>query len=256
MKGRGFGDKTLWIITSEHGEGLCNHGHFYHGGRINNEQLHVPLLLHFPSSDFAYTTEKIVEHVDVAPTAAELVGSSFEKQIKPIQGTSLLTFLDGDSNLFPDKYAFSHRLHMLEDAEGFHEMRIGNFKYILNKDGSEQFFDVSVNPPRNIIDDPKYSYYKDILKKEVASQYEKFSLQDRKYKYILRKKGNDELYDIANDPYELKNIINNDSLNAIKDAFKSEILDRVSSFSQGSSGEESPLTEDLMDKLESAGYIK
>ncbi|GAB1421024.1 sulfatase [Anaerolineales bacterium] len=39
---------TLVIITADHGEGLGDHGFFGHGFVVNQELVHVPLIIHYP----------------------------------------------------------------------------------------------------------------------------------------------------------------------------------------------------------------
>ena len=50
MDESGHNRRTLWIITSDHGEGLGNHGHMGHGKYIYQEQLRVPLILRLPGA--------------------------------------------------------------------------------------------------------------------------------------------------------------------------------------------------------------
>ena len=69
LREKGFGPHTLWIITSDHGEGLGNHRWLGHGKHIYNEQIHVPLIFYFSSGSFpASSVEQLVEHIDILPT--------------------------------------------------------------------------------------------------------------------------------------------------------------------------------------------
>ncbi|HIG17841.1 MAG TPA: hypothetical protein EYQ31_11490, partial [Candidatus Handelsmanbacteria bacterium] len=42
----GLTDRTLFVVTSDHGEGLGSHGWPLHGSRLYDEQLRVPLIVH------------------------------------------------------------------------------------------------------------------------------------------------------------------------------------------------------------------
>jgi arylsulfatase A-like enzyme len=193
---------SLWVITSEHGEGLCSHAYAYHGLRIYNEQLHVPLLLHFPFRDFSKEIEDIVEHVDILPTIAELVGFDLNKQIKPIQGTSLLTFLDDNPN-FPDKYAFSQRRYfseesILTDKDRMFSLQNKNFKYIFNENNEDEFFSLKEDPLElnNIINDNlevEEGFKKEILERIVRFTDNKDNdsnrIEDEELKKILENLG-------------------------------------------------------------------
>lgn len=48
LRRRGLDKNTLIIITSDHGEGLGQHGHVGHQSNLYFEALHVPLLVRFP----------------------------------------------------------------------------------------------------------------------------------------------------------------------------------------------------------------
>ena len=45
----GFGENTVLIITSDHGEEFGEHGIFDHGNSLYRPSVHVPLLIAFPS---------------------------------------------------------------------------------------------------------------------------------------------------------------------------------------------------------------
>lgn len=143
----GLNDNALWILTSEHGEGLCNHSYDLHSQRIYNEQLHVPLLLHFPDQNISASVDKIVEHVDILPTVADLIGVSLDNQIKPIQGESLMKLVK-DDDLFPDKYAFSVRRDHYFENWNF-SLQNEFYKYILKSRlgiQEEEFYDLKKDP--------------------------------------------------------------------------------------------------------------
>lgn len=50
LKSRGLYDDALIIITSDHGEGLWDHGRRAHGEKPFEEQVAVPLMAHFPTT--------------------------------------------------------------------------------------------------------------------------------------------------------------------------------------------------------------
>ena len=66
--------RTLWIITSDHGEGLASHQIAGHGGRIYQEQLLVPLIFHASDGGLGgqggRRVENLVQHIDLYPTLA------------------------------------------------------------------------------------------------------------------------------------------------------------------------------------------
>lgn len=48
LSARGFLDRTVVILTADHGEAFGDHGHWGHAGTLHVEQLHVPLVLWAP----------------------------------------------------------------------------------------------------------------------------------------------------------------------------------------------------------------
>ena len=53
------GSNTLWVVTSDHGQGLANHDWFGHHLHIYNEQVHVPLILHFSNGQGLVVSSRI-----------------------------------------------------------------------------------------------------------------------------------------------------------------------------------------------------
>lgn len=69
LKRRGLYDTLTIVITSDHGEEFMDHGGFWHGTTLYDEQLHVPLFVKLPRGERAGTTvSHWVESVDVMPT--------------------------------------------------------------------------------------------------------------------------------------------------------------------------------------------
>lgn len=63
------------VVTSDHGEGLGDHGEDEHGLLLYAESLHVPLLVSWPDGRSAGTkVSSTVRLIDIAPTLLELAG--------------------------------------------------------------------------------------------------------------------------------------------------------------------------------------
>jgi len=74
LAARGF-DRPLVAVTSDHGEGLGDHGEDEHGLLLYTEALRVPLLLARPDGTGAGTqVSTTVRHIDIAPTLLEMIG--------------------------------------------------------------------------------------------------------------------------------------------------------------------------------------
>ena len=55
LKSEGLYDNTTIVITSDHGEEFLEHGGWWHGTTLYDEQLHVPLIVKLPNSQWAGT---------------------------------------------------------------------------------------------------------------------------------------------------------------------------------------------------------
>jgi len=74
LEGRGLSDRTVIIVTGDHGEEFGDHGGQFHGVHLHGELLHVPLIMKVPGVEHE-AVEAIVELVDLAPTILELLGN-------------------------------------------------------------------------------------------------------------------------------------------------------------------------------------
>jgi arylsulfatase len=87
-------EKTLIVITADHGEKFLEHGELVHGGKtLYNEVVHVPLIIHnkkaFPLQK---RVERLVEAVDVFATLIDFCNLDEVKlgETNQLQGSSIL----------------------------------------------------------------------------------------------------------------------------------------------------------------------
>jgi arylsulfatase A-like enzyme len=66
---------TLLIITSDHGEGLWDHGLMAHGKTLFREEIQVPLLIYLPGKKIARRVNTNVSTLDILPTVRDLAGT-------------------------------------------------------------------------------------------------------------------------------------------------------------------------------------
>ncbi|MGQ9802030.1 MAG: sulfatase-like hydrolase/transferase [Candidatus Saccharicenans sp.] len=102
LEQNGLTDRTLIIITSDHGESLGEHGEKTHGYLAYNSTLHVPLIIQAPGFKGGRSEATVVSHLDIFPTVCELLGL---KKPAGLQGRSLLPALRG-KKLGPEKVYF------------------------------------------------------------------------------------------------------------------------------------------------------
>ncbi|MCZ6507562.1 MAG: sulfatase, partial [Acidobacteria bacterium] len=190
---QGLNRNALWIVTSDHGQGLGAHGWFGHSVQIYNAQLHVPLVVWFadgtvPPRD---VEDHVVGHVDVLPTLAELVGGDLSAQILPIRGRSLAPFLRGAPAARSRSFAFAQRSEYASPtrrrrSRGNYEpgsrfaLQSLDFKYLLFTEGANEFYDLRADPYElvNLIDDPEHQAHSERFKAEIKALVES-STNDR-----------------------------------------------------------------------------
>ncbi|HET7292280.1 MAG TPA: sulfatase [Vicinamibacteria bacterium] len=92
----GLLEKTVLIVTADHGEAFREHGHIGHEVQVYDELAHVPLLIRFPKAAglAGRRIRSLVELNDLAPTIADALG--FWRAGRPkLQGLSLLPVAAG-----------------------------------------------------------------------------------------------------------------------------------------------------------------
>jgi arylsulfatase A-like enzyme len=93
LRERGLLDRTLVIVTADHGESFGRHGIFYHSSSFLAGQLHVPLLLRWPG--------RVPEHqvVDATVSLRDLPATVYDllelPDPSPFPGRSLRRFWSG-----------------------------------------------------------------------------------------------------------------------------------------------------------------
>ncbi len=85
LKRRGLYDDLTIVITSDHGEEFMEHGGFWHGTTLYEEQLHVPLFVKLPKNERGGSrVSHWVESVDVMPTLLTLAGATIPEAVQGI----------------------------------------------------------------------------------------------------------------------------------------------------------------------------
>jgi arylsulfatase A-like enzyme len=141
---------TLWILTSDHGEGLGSHGYAGHGGRLYNEQLRVPLLIHATDGSLApRRVATLVQLVDLLPTLAELLSIPLAVVQPALAGRSLVPLLRGDAGESGARFAFAEKRRSDEEGDdmgGLIALQDLEHKLIRHQDGQEEFFRLGADP--------------------------------------------------------------------------------------------------------------
>jgi arylsulfatase A-like enzyme len=152
LRERGLLDRTLVVVTADHGEELWDHGGFFHGQSLYHEQLSVPLIMRLPGAVAAGTVVRdIARTVDLLPTMTTVLGLP---GLPAAAGATLVTgegavvvgadrevFARAANPLFPHRFALQRRDH----------------KYIVTVEtGVEELYDRGDDPGerQNLADEP------------------------------------------------------------------------------------------------------
>jgi len=90
----GQADRTIIVVTSDHGEGRAEHNESTHAFLAYDTTIHVPLIVHVPGRG----TKRVaapVGTVDIVPTLLELLGLELPSHL---QGHSLVPLMNGEQS--------------------------------------------------------------------------------------------------------------------------------------------------------------
>lgn len=209
---------TLWVIVADHGEGLGNHNWLEHEKYLYDEQVHVPLVIYSPGClPEGVTSDRIVELVDILPTLLELTDLKRPEGAERWEGRSFA------SNLISG--AKESSVSEMNDRYAFIQRR----------------YYAQPGDPEDVIS-PLEGY-----------RGETFCLQDGRYKYIMSTVGEDELYDLINDPWELNNISGQEE--ELVTVFQNRLSRRVDSLKKTAPGGFEIVGRDGIRKLKTLGYV-
>ena len=124
----GLMERTLLVVTADHGEEFFEHGGKGHRRTLFDEVLKVPLLFRLPGRIPAgLRIEQQIRHVDVMPTILSLLGVGVET---PVSGTDVASWLAGEAgDAVPD--AVSRLVHG-ENVYVWISVRTEGYKYLVN----------------------------------------------------------------------------------------------------------------------------
>ncbi len=144
LRQRGLYDPALIVLTADHGEEFYEHGGWWHGTTLYDEQINVPLIMKPPAGrGRAGVPVGLVRHLDIAPTLLAVAGVPIPEEM---QGRVLeLAAPDGDGAAA----VFSE-----QDFEGnvIRSVRTAQWKLIEANEGNprglppEQLFRVAEDP--------------------------------------------------------------------------------------------------------------
>ncbi len=139
LKAWGIYEKTMLIVTADHGDELWEDGERVgHAGSQRETVVHVPMMIHYPPLFPAAKIRGGTEGVDIVPTIADVLGVAFDPEW---QGASLLSVAQG-SDAYP-------LLATSSAYENSHTGRIGHWKLQLKGGGTPRLWNLAKDPDEN-----------------------------------------------------------------------------------------------------------
>jgi len=136
LRNSGVLDRSMLVVTSDHGEEFLEHGHVKHCRGVWNTLTHVPLLLRLPGSTEPKRVDSSVQLVDLLPTVLDYLDLAAEEI--EMEGNTMRPLIEGSPTT--SRFSFS-------DQSKYRGVDDGRFHLIL--DGIETsitLFDTHTDP--------------------------------------------------------------------------------------------------------------
>ena len=117
LKSRGLYDETVIVVVADHGQGLGDHGWWFHR-ILYQEQIRVPLLIKPLSGPRGTRVDAVVRGVDLHPTVLDLAGLEVPAGL---DGRSLRGLMAGEAE--PPRTAYAELLAAFDANSAFHRLR-------------------------------------------------------------------------------------------------------------------------------------
>ncbi len=204
-------DNTIIFFYSDHGGTLP-----WMKREVLERGTHIPLIIRLPGARNGGTVnDELVSAVDFAPTILSLAGISIPAYL---QGQA---FLGSQKAKLPRKYVFAARDRMDTEYDRVRMVRNKNFRYLYNYSPEKPYY-------QNIEYRLSIPMMKELLELRDEGKLNKIQMAWFSTKPV------EELYDVANDPFETHNLAYDprysDKLTELRSAFK-EWNDKVGDLS-------------------------
>jgi arylsulfatase A-like enzyme len=104
LKASGLDERTVVVLTSNHGEDLAEHFPSPYHGFLYDSCLRVPLVIRDPAQDGPRRIDTVVQAIDLAPTVLERSGIPVERRM---DGHSLLPLLGRGEGSYTERVVYS-----------------------------------------------------------------------------------------------------------------------------------------------------
>lgn len=144
LRVRGLEDRTLVVLTADHGEGLGQHGWMHHAVHLYREQVRVPLVFVMPGLPSGASVATPVALHEVAPTVLDLLGVPIPDSFT---GHSLASAVRrGAEPEARPVFGYRARRTGASFATERWSVRTERMRYIRDADGTIELYDLDADP--------------------------------------------------------------------------------------------------------------
>jgi arylsulfatase A-like enzyme len=184
-------DNTIIFFWGDHGDGLPRGKRWLYDSGLN-----IPLIIKYPGAGKASVDNRLISSIDFGPTALSLAGIPVPAHM---QGIPFL----GDQQGEPRDAVFAARDRVDESYDMMRSVRTKDYLYICNYYPNEPF---SIWVPYL----SKMPIYMEMLRLDAEGK-----LTGNQKSWMSYSRPPEELYDVKADPFQLKNLVNDPSLNPV-----------------------------------------
>lgn len=143
LRSRDLLERTVVVITADHGEEFYDHQNWGHGQSVYNELLHVPLLVRYPAAlPRGVRIAEPVMSVDIMPTLLELTGATTSSVLA---GRSLVGLAQGKASDHPPEalaellYRYGNGRALVRGTDKLIDIEVGEKQ-------SHELYDLAADP--------------------------------------------------------------------------------------------------------------
>ena len=207
-------EDTVFVVTGDHGENIGDHGLMDHQYSLHDTLIHVPLVIHGGAFIGGETVDDLIQLTDLAPTLLDAAEIESDEFTEQLQGRSF----HPDAETEPREYAFAEYLAPQPSMEAL-KKRVGD------------------------LPDEVYKYDRSLR-----------AIRSEDWKLIRGSDGSTELYHVAEDPDELRDLASDRPEKASE--LESELDAWLDSFDHADATGDVDMSGETRDRLEDLGYLQ
>jgi arylsulfatase A-like enzyme len=137
-------DNTILVITSDHGQAFGERNLILHCSSVYQDQVHVPLLIHFPGQSDGRVVERRLGGVDLMPTLLDAAGFPVPSGL---DGRSFYRTGQGSETVFSESYPDNYKVFLNRRFNRIERAIFDRrYKFISSTIGKRELYDLSIDP--------------------------------------------------------------------------------------------------------------